>query len=205
MNKITPAPIPAPASPRPSHVLTVATQNVLTVLAAALCNVSVSTAKIAPSPEASTPPTAPSLATEGASSTTNTAAVRPFIVKHPRLLIADDQPISRKLHQKVATDLGFLLENIVVCNNRSEAIQAIQAAIEENKPFGTIFSDRDMGNDTDGDLLAEEVSRLEHPPHFIMISGTRPETLPPGVHFGLTKGDESKPEERVKLVNHLNA
>ena len=201
MNKITPAPIPAPPSPQPNHVPTVATQNVLTALAAALYNVSVSTAKIAIIPEASTPPTAPSLATEGASSTTNTSAVRPFIVKHPRLLIADDQPISRKLHQKVATDLGFLLENIVVCNNRSEASQVIQAAIEENKPFGTIFSDRNMGNDTDGDLLAEEVSRLEPPPHFIMISGTLPEQLPLGVHFGIPKGASL----RKQLSAHLGS
>jgi hypothetical protein len=94
-----------------------------------------------------------------------------------------------------------LLENIVVCNNRSEARQAIQAAIEENKPFGTVFSDRNMGNETDGDLLAEEVSQLEYPPHFIMISGTLPDHLPLGVHFGIPKGVSL----REQLAAHLGS
>ena len=197
MKKITPASIPAHPSPQPNYVSTVATQNVLTILTAALDNMFVPTSETAPS----TPPKVPSLTTEGASSTTNTAAVRPFIVKHPRLLIADDQLIQRKSHQKVAIQLGFSHENIVVCNNRSEALQAIHAAIEEKQPFGAVFSDRDMGNDTDGDLLAGEVSRLENPPHFIMISGTLPEHLPLGVHFGIRKGVSL----RKQLAAHLDS
>jgi hypothetical protein len=167
-------------------------------LTSALYKQCASTAKIAPITEANTPPKTPP-------PTTETKLPAKFLDENPRLLVADDSPVSRKYSTRLGIEIGFEPENIVVCNNRSEAIHAIQAAIKEKKPFGTIFSDRDMGNETDGDLLAEEVSRLEHPPHFIMISGTRPETLPPGVHFGLTKGDESKPEERVKLVNHLNA
>ena len=194
MKKITAAPISASASPWPNHAPTVVTQNVLTALAATLYNVSVSTAKTAPITEANTPPTTPP-------PTTETKLPAKFLDENPRLLVADDSPLSRRYSTRLGIEIGFEPQNIVVCNNRSEAIQAIQAAIEENKPFGTIFSDRDMGNDTDGDLLAEEVSRLEPPPHFIMISGTLPEQLPLGVHFGIPKGASL----RKQLSAHLGS
>ena len=158
-------------------------------------------AKGSAAPPRTPPYHSPTAAPESASSTTD--AVARFIAEHPRLLIVDDDQGTRKILGKTAQKLGFSQQNIVIFENADAAFEAISAAATEGNPFHVVFSDRDMGNETDGDALAKNILDEGYPLHFIMISGSLPEALPPGVNYGILKGGSLKSALERAFQEHL--
>jgi len=110
-----------------------------------------------------------------------------FLTRNPKILIADDSKICLKGNKAAALRLGFLSENIVTCKDLNEAQAAFFQAKEDNQPFNIIWSDRDMGNTTDGDEFAKMVQASGSTPIFVMISSSLPETPPPGVTLAFAK------------------
>lgn len=110
-----------------------------------------------------------------------------------RVLVADDSKLSRRMLRHLAEELGF--SHIEMAENADVAISFLNRAEREGTPFHAVFSDRDMGNVTDGDALALYVASLGYPVHFVMVSSTLPEVLPVGVHLGISKGDKEATEK----------
>jgi CheY-like chemotaxis protein len=112
-----------------------------------------------------------------------------FLQKNPRILIADDSNVDRKLAVRVATTLEFSPGNIVTATNGPEALTKYIAAAKTDAPFSVVFSDRSMGTATDGDTLAYKLYEAGYKTPFVLISGTPPDELPQGIGLICQKGD----------------
>ncbi len=122
-----------------------------------------------------------------------------FLIQNPRILVADDSPLALKLSVSLAKRLGFAPDNIITSQSRAEAHQKFREAERSNAPIDVIFSDRDMGNQTDGDRLAKEVKHVDPKVVFILISGTPPEICPPDIDKIYVKGRYKK-EDIVRYL-----
>jgi hypothetical protein len=105
-----------------------------------------------------------------------------------RLLIADDTPLCLKCNLRITKQLGFLESRITTCKDLEDAKTAFFEAARAGDPFQYVFSDRDMGNKTDGDTFAKNIREAGFAEtQFILISGTLPEEKPFGVNTAIPK------------------